>query len=118
MLGWLRESQVELISLRESIGQDSAMGRAMVHRAIVFAEMESDLARERTLAGLERVRATGKHSGTSHSDIHAVARSGDFVQYGAQALVELRSATGAEEGHGAQSRVCSFALVISPLDEE
>ena len=31
--------------------------------AIVFAEMERDLARERTLAGLERVRATGKHIG-------------------------------------------------------
>ena len=28
-----------------------------------FAEMERDLARERTLAGLERVKATGKHLG-------------------------------------------------------
>ncbi len=39
------------------------MGRAMLHLAIVFAEMELDLARERTLAGLERVKATGKHLG-------------------------------------------------------
>ena len=39
------------------------MGRAMQHLAIVFAEMERDFARERTLAGLERVRATGKHLG-------------------------------------------------------
>ena len=51
LLGWLRENQVEIISLRESIDQDSAMGRAMLHLAIVFAEMERDLARERTLAG-------------------------------------------------------------------
>ena len=63
LLGWLRENQVEVISLRESIDEDSAMGRAMLHLAIVFAEMERDLARERTLAGLERVRATGKHIG-------------------------------------------------------
>ena len=63
LLGWLRENQVEVISLRESIDQDSAMGRAMLHLAIVFAEMERDLARERTLAGLERVKATGKHLG-------------------------------------------------------
>ena len=28
LLGWLRENQVEVISLRESIDQDSAMGRA------------------------------------------------------------------------------------------
>ena len=43
LLGWLRENGVEIISLRESIGQDSAMGRAMLHLAIVFAEMERDL---------------------------------------------------------------------------
>ena len=46
--GWLRENQVEVISLRESFDQDSAMGRAMLHLAIVFAEMERDLTRERT----------------------------------------------------------------------
>ena len=63
LLGWLRENQVEVISLREFIDQDSAMGRAMLHLAIVFAEMERDLARERTLAGLERVKANGKHLG-------------------------------------------------------
>ena len=39
------------------------MGRPMLHMAIVFEEMERDLARERTLAGLERVNATGKHLG-------------------------------------------------------
>ena len=27
LLGWLREKQVEVVSLRESIDQDSAMGR-------------------------------------------------------------------------------------------
>ena len=35
----------------------------MLHLAIVFAEMERGLTRERTLAGLERVRATVKHLG-------------------------------------------------------
>ena len=45
LLGRLRENQVEVISLRDSIGQDSAMGRVMLHLTIVFAEMERDLAR-------------------------------------------------------------------------
>ena len=67
LLGWLRENGIEIISLRESVDQDSAMGRAMLHLATVFAEMERDLARERTLAGLERVRATGKHLGARAS---------------------------------------------------
>ena len=35
----------------------------MLHLAIVFAEMKRDLARERTLVGLERVKATGKPLG-------------------------------------------------------
>ena len=61
--GWLRGKGVEIISLRESIDQDSAMGRAMLHLAIVFADMERDLARERTLARLERIKAAGKHLG-------------------------------------------------------
>ena len=64
LLGWLRETQRRRsFSLRESIYQDSVMGRAMLHLAIVFAEMERDLTRERTLARLERVKATGKHLG-------------------------------------------------------
>ena len=63
LLGWLREKGVEGLSLRESVDQDSAMGRAMLHLAIVFAEMERDLARARTLAGVERVKTTGKHLG-------------------------------------------------------
>ena len=36
------------------------MGRALLHLAVVFAKMERDLTRERTLAGLEQVKATGK----------------------------------------------------------
>ena len=61
--GTALEKGVEIISLRESIDQDSSMGGAMLHLAIVFAEMERDLAWERTLAGMERVKATGKHLG-------------------------------------------------------
>ena len=60
LLGWLRGNQVKVISLGESIDQDSAIGRAMLHLAVVFAEMRRGLTRERTLAGLERVQATGK----------------------------------------------------------
>ena len=63
MLAWLRENGIEIASLRESIDQDSAMRWAMLHLAIVFAEMERDLASERTLAGRDRVRAAGKHLG-------------------------------------------------------
>ena len=58
LLGWLRENQVEVIRLRESIDRDSATGRAMLHLAIVVTEMECRLARERMLVGLESFKAT------------------------------------------------------------
>ena len=51
LLGWIRENGVEIISLRESIDQDSAIGRAMLYLGIAFAAMELNLARERTLVG-------------------------------------------------------------------
>ena len=72
MLGWLRENQVEGISLRESIDHDSAMGRVMLHLAVVFADMKGDLARQRTLERLERVKASGKTS----ADARRSAESG------------------------------------------
>ena len=53
MLGWLRENQVEVISLRESIDGDSTTGRAILHLAIVFAEMERRLARDKDAGGVE-----------------------------------------------------------------
>ena len=62
LLGWLRENQIEVISLRESIDGDSATGLAMLHLAIVFAEKERRLAREKTLVELEKVKATGDGS--------------------------------------------------------
>ena len=37
LLGWLRNNDVEVVSFRESIDQNTAMGWAMLHLAIVFA---------------------------------------------------------------------------------
>ncbi len=42
LLGWLRENGVEIISLRESIDQDSAMGRAMLHLVVSHVRNRRD----------------------------------------------------------------------------
>ena len=42
LLGWLRENQVEVLSLRESIDQDSAMGRAMLHLVLTQIRIGRD----------------------------------------------------------------------------
>ena len=88
MLGWVRENQVEVISLRESIDQDSAMGRAMLHQAIVFAEMERDLARERTLGGWSGSRrpasiSTGARGAAGRGPRRYRTCAGDAASHGA-----------------------------------
>jgi len=55
--------KIGFYSLRESFVFDSAMGRAMAQLVMVFAQLERDLIRERTMAGLDRARAWGKKLG-------------------------------------------------------
>lgn len=50
-------------SIREGFSFDTAIGRAMATMAMTFAQLERDLIRERTLAGLDRARAWGKKLG-------------------------------------------------------
>ena len=38
----MREDDVEIISLRESIDQDNVTGRPMLHLAITYMELDAD----------------------------------------------------------------------------
>ena len=55
--------KIGFYSIREGFSFDNAMGRAMAQLAMVFAQLERDLIRERTMAGLDRARAWGKKLG-------------------------------------------------------
>ena len=54
---------VRVVSYSENIDLDSSMGRAMLTIISAFAQLERDLIRERTLAGLARAKAQGKKLG-------------------------------------------------------
>ncbi len=54
---------VELVSLREGIDTRTATGRAMFGMCGVFAQLEGDLIRERTVAGLKAARRRGVQLG-------------------------------------------------------
>lgn len=54
---------IAFYSLREGFAFDTAMGHAMATVVMAFAQLERDLIRERTLAGLDRARAEGKTLG-------------------------------------------------------
>ncbi len=56
----LVEKNVMVYSYTENIDLSSSMGRAMLTIISAFAQLERDIIRERTIAGLERAKAQGK----------------------------------------------------------
>lgn len=65
----LDERKVALVASGQQVDTSTSMGKAMVSVAGVFAELESDIARERTLAGIAEARAKGKPiGGAAHVD--------------------------------------------------
>lgn len=54
---------VNIYSYSENLDLNSSMGRAMLTILSAFAQLERDLIRERTIAGLERAKAWGKTLG-------------------------------------------------------
>lgn len=54
---------IAFYSQREGFSFDTAIGTAMAQMAMIFAQLERGLIRERTLAGLARARAEGKKLG-------------------------------------------------------
>ncbi|SON54275.1 DNA-invertase hin [Hartmannibacter diazotrophicus] len=59
----LTDRGIEFVSLTERIDTKGPMGKAMVRLLAVFAELERDLIRERTKAGIERAKERGEHGG-------------------------------------------------------
>ena len=59
----LLDKGVIVYSYSENIDLNSSMGRAMLTIISAFAQLERDIIRERTIAGLDRARAQGKTLG-------------------------------------------------------
>ncbi|WHX27460.1 recombinase family protein [Virgibacillus halodenitrificans] len=64
----LKEGDIELVSISEQLDTRTAMGKAMFGMIGVMAELERDMIRERTTAGLEAARARGRKGGRPKAD--------------------------------------------------
>jgi len=60
---WLRDHDIELISLKDNIDTTTAVGRMVFHMLAAFAQFERDIISERTKAGLKAARARGHRGG-------------------------------------------------------
>ena len=72
----LVEKNVAVYSYTENIDLSSSMGRAMLTIISAFAQLERDIIRERTMAGLARARAQGKTLGRPRTKRGYVLRGG------------------------------------------
>ena len=63
----LKQRDVKLRSLKEQINTASAMGKFFFRMTASIAELERDIIRERTLAGLAAARARGRKGGRKKS---------------------------------------------------
>jgi len=65
---YLKENDVHLVSISENMDTTTPMGKAMFGMIGVMAELERDMIRERTQAGLEAARARGRKGGRPKAD--------------------------------------------------
>ncbi|MEO1396030.1 MAG: recombinase family protein [Cyanobacteria bacterium J06634_5] len=63
----LKKRGVELKSMKEQIDTSTAMGKFFFRMTASIAELERDIIRERTLAGLAAARARGRKGGRKKS---------------------------------------------------
>lgn len=59
----LDDAGVRQFYIQQALDTETPYGKAMIHMAVVFAELEVAMIRERTMAGLERARKHGTKSG-------------------------------------------------------
>lgn len=64
----LEKKGVEFVSIRDNIDTTTSMGKAMFGMLAVFAEFERDIIRERTKAGLDAARKSGRVGGRPRID--------------------------------------------------
>jgi DNA invertase Pin-like site-specific DNA recombinase len=90
----LRDINVELVSLSEQLDTRTAMGRAMFGMIGVMAELERDMIRERTHAGLEAARARGRAGGRPRADRAKVKKALALYDSKEYSVREITNETG------------------------
>lgn len=100
-LEFFRARGIDFVSLTESIDTTTPIGRMVFTFLGAIAAFERDLLRERTVAGLEKARAAGKHIGRPR------------ISVSADQLIE-RMAQAREHGKPAGYRKLAKEFGISP----
>ncbi|MFD6883002.1 recombinase family protein [Rhodococcus sp. NPDC060084] len=95
----LHDRGIGFRSLTEGLSTEGAMGRAMLTIMAAFAQLERDVIRERTMAGLAAAAANGRHGGRRPKfDVGHAAKAQEYRAKGMSApeiakLLDMSRAT-------------------------
>ncbi|CDQ39059.1 recombinase family protein [Virgibacillus salexigens] len=90
----LKTDDVELVSLTEQLDTRTAIGKAMFGMIGVMAELERDMIRERTSAGLEAARARGRKGGRPKANPAKVRKALALYDSKAYTVPQITEETG------------------------
>lgn len=90
----LEKQGVELVSLQDNIDTTTPMGKAMFRMLSVLAELERDMIRERTKAGLEAARARGRKGGRPKKNTKKLLQALKMYETKQFTIAEITEATG------------------------
>ena len=87
------EKRVHFVSLQDSIDTSTAIGRFFFRTMASIAELERDIIRERTRAGLEAARARGRRGGRPRKDQKRIDLALRMYQSKQYTIREIQEAT-------------------------
>jgi DNA invertase Pin-like site-specific DNA recombinase len=102
----LFERGVIFISVKENIDLSTAVGKLYFHIIAAFADFEREITRERTLEGLARAKAQGKHIGRpfGSKDSYKRKRSGYHLRHAGDKIkkkyLEIEAKQGVDKSQG------------------
>lgn len=93
----LDDKGVELVSIQEQLDTTTPMGRAMFSMIGVMAELERNMIRERTTAGLQSARARGRKGGRKPTDPTKIQTALDMYDGQRYTISEITAETGVKK---------------------
>ncbi|MEE6209000.1 recombinase family protein [Salarchaeum sp. III] len=90
----LKEHDIDLHSIKDNLNTETAQGRFFFYIMSAFAEMEGELIRERTRAGLESARARGRKGGRPPTDPKQIEKALKLYDAKSHKIDEINEITG------------------------
>ena len=88
------DQEVDFVSIQDQIDTSTAMGRFFFRTMASIAELEKDIIRDRTKAGLESARARGRVGGRPKADKRAVEKALELYASKSMTVEEIKEITG------------------------